>query len=61
MLDLNPQLREMMQNPDFLRQFSSPEMMQVSWSSIVCMHMNFEHVVSRKKHFCVSKLFSSNS
>ncbi|CAN8257823.1 unnamed protein product [Cochlearia groenlandica] len=28
MLDSNPQLREMMQNPDLLRQFSSPEMMQ---------------------------------
>ena len=33
MLDSNPQLREMMQNPDFLRQFSSPEMMQVSWAT----------------------------
>lgn len=46
MLDSNPQLREMMQNPDFLRQFSSPEMMQVSWVSVVSMHVNYDHVVS---------------
>ncbi|KAJ7967077.1 Ubiquitin domain-containing protein [Quillaja saponaria] len=28
MVDVNPQLRETMQNPDFLRQLTSPEMMQ---------------------------------
>ena len=52
MLDSNPQLREMMQNPDFLRQFSSPEMMQVSWAAfVVFMHVNFANGVSPKKHF----------
>ena len=29
LLDLNPQLREMMQNPEFVRQLTSPETMQV--------------------------------
>lgn len=29
MLDSNSQLRELMQNPEFLRQMASPEMMQV--------------------------------
>lgn len=29
MVDLNPQLREMMQNPELLRQLTNPETMQV--------------------------------
>lgn len=29
MVDMNPQLREMMQNPEFVRQLTNPEMMQV--------------------------------
>ena len=29
MFDLNPQMREMMQNPEVLRQMFSPETMQV--------------------------------
>ena len=50
-----------MQNPDFLRQFSSPEMMQVSWASFVgFMHVNFEHVVSPTKHLCISKLLPND-
>lgn len=30
MVDMNPQLREMMQNPEFVRQLTNPEMMQVT-------------------------------
>lgn len=29
MVELNPQMREMLQNPELLRQLTSPEMMQV--------------------------------
>lgn len=29
MVDTNPQLREMMQNPEFVRQLTNPEMVQV--------------------------------
>lgn len=39
MVDMNPQLREMMQNPEFVRQLTNPEMMQVtSHTSPIPMH-----------------------
>ena len=37
MLDMNPQLREIMQNPELLRQLTSPETMQVhQFKQLIC-------------------------
>lgn len=35
MFDMNPQLREMMQNPEIIRQLTSPEMMQVLKNGVI--------------------------
>lgn len=37
MFDMNPQLREMMQNPEIIRQLTSPEMMQVYNNGVICL------------------------
>lgn len=37
MFDMNPQLREMMQNPEIIRQLTSPEMMQVYNNGFICL------------------------
>lgn len=43
LLEANPQLREMLQNPEFLRQLSSPETMQVAQqqNSQACISFGF--------------------
>ena len=40
MLDMNPQLREIMQNPELLRQLTSPETMQVhQFKQLICVSL----------------------
>lgn len=39
MFDMNPQLREMMQNPEIIRQLTSPEMMQVLKNGFICLFL----------------------
>lgn len=58
MMDSNPQVREMMQNPEFLRMLSSPEAMQVCFSLLTYASAVFMHLALSQKIFASLSYFS---